>query len=112
MEFPVLQSFQADALVDANAESGKRYTEFLRVPAMSAGIYGLPAGSEDLQSPHEQDELYYVLSGRSKFVCDNTVIDAMPGSLIYVAKQAVHRFFDIEEDLRIIVIFAPEERSR
>lgn len=111
MEFPVLQFFRADELVEANAASEQRYTEFLRVPAMSAGIYALPAGAEDLQSPHEQDEIYYVLSGRSKFICENEVIDAVPGSFIYVAKHAVHRFFDIEEDLKVIVLFAPEERS-
>jgi mannose-6-phosphate isomerase-like protein (cupin superfamily) len=111
MEFPTLQTFRAADLIDANTASGKRYTEFLRVPAMSAGIYALPAGGEDLQSPHEQDEIYYVLSGRSKFICENDVIDAAPGSFIYVAKHAVHRFFDIEEDLQIIVIFAPEEQS-
>jgi len=111
MEFPVLQSFRADELIEANAASDLRYTEFLRVPAMSAGIYALPAGSEDLQSPHAQDEIYYVLSGRSKFVCENEIIDVGPGSFTYVAKQAVHRFFDIKEDLKIIVLFAPEEHS-
>jgi mannose-6-phosphate isomerase-like protein (cupin superfamily) len=106
-----LQSFLADELLETNAESGKRYTEFLRVPDMSAGIYALPAGSEDLQKPHHQDEIYYVLSGKSKFVCDDEVLDVVPGSFIYVAKHAVHRFLDIEEDLEIIVIFAPEEHS-
>lgn len=111
MTHPVLQAFLADDLLKTNAESGKRYTEFLRVPDMSAGIYALPAGSEDLQRPHHQDEIYYVLSGKSKFVCEDEVIDVVPGSFIYVAKHAAHRFFDIEEDLEIIVIFAPEERS-
>jgi mannose-6-phosphate isomerase-like protein (cupin superfamily) len=112
MGFPVLQSFRAAELIDANTASDKRYTEFLRVPAMSAGVYALPAGGEDMQSPHDQDEIYYVLSGRSKFICENDVIDAAPGSLIYVAKHAAHRFFDIAEDLEIIVIFAPEEQSK
>lgn len=111
MAFPVLQSFRAAELIEANAASEQRYTEFLRVPAMSAGIYALPAGGEDLQQPHEQDEIYYVLRGRSKFACEGQVIDATPGSFIYVAKHAAHRFFDIEEALEIIVIFAPEERS-
>ena len=109
MSAPVLQAFLAGDLVAANAGSDKRYTEFLRVPAMSAGIYALPTGSEDLQQPHAQDEIYYVLRGRSKFVCEGEVIDAVPGSFIYVAARADHRFFDIEEDLAIIVLFAPEE---
>ena len=109
MDRPVLRHFQADALVAANAASARRYTEFLRVPAMSAGIYALPAGGEDLQQPHAQDEIYYVLRGRSKFVCAGEVIDAVPGSFFYVAARADHRFFNIEEDLVIIVLFAPEE---
>jgi mannose-6-phosphate isomerase-like protein (cupin superfamily) len=108
---PVLQAFQAAELVAANAASDRRYTEFLRVPAMSAGIYALPAGSEDLQQPHGQDEIYYVLRGRSKFTCNGEVIDIFPGSFIYVAAHADHRFFDIEEDLEIIVLFAPEEKA-
>lgn len=111
MTHPVMQSYLSSQLLEANTDSGKRYTEFLRVPDMSAGIYALPAGAEDLQNPHNQDEIYYVLSGRSKFVCDRETIEVVPGSFIYVAKHAVHRFFDIEDDLKIIVIFAPEERS-
>jgi mannose-6-phosphate isomerase-like protein (cupin superfamily) len=111
MRGPVLQTFQAAELVAANAASDKRYTEFLRVPAMSAGIYALPAGCEDLQQPHAQDEIYYVLRGRSKFTCNGEVIDARPGSFIYVAARADHRFFDIVENLEIIVLFAPEEKS-
>ena len=110
MSAGALQAFQASDLVAANAVSGKRYTEFMRVPAMSAGIYALPAGGEDLQQPHAQDEIYYVLGGRSKFTCNGEVIDARPGSFIYVAARADHRFFDIDEDLAIIVLFAPEEK--
>ena len=110
MSAPALQAFRTDELVAANASSSERYTEFLRVPAMSAGIYALPAGSEDLQKPHAQDEIYYVLRGRSKFVCEGDVIAALPGSFIYVAARADHRFFDIEDDLEIIVLFAPEEK--
>ena len=33
------------------AQSGKPYREFLREPAMSAGLYVLPAGGTDLQRP-------------------------------------------------------------
>jgi len=31
------------------AQAGKLYREFLRVPAMSAGLYVLPAGGNDPQ---------------------------------------------------------------
>jgi mannose-6-phosphate isomerase-like protein (cupin superfamily) len=45
---------------------GKRYLEFLRIPAMSAGLYVLAAGEKDPQSPHREDEMYYVVRGRSQ----------------------------------------------
>ena len=104
-------AFELAELVTANKASEKRYTEFLRVPSMSAGIYGLPAGSEDLQKPHNEDEIYLVVKGQSKFVCEGEVIEAWPGSFIYVPAHADHRFFDIEVDLEIMVLFAPEETS-
>ena len=44
--------------------SGEPWMEFLRVPALSMGLYVLKAGAEDTQEPHTEDEVYYVVSGR------------------------------------------------
>jgi quercetin dioxygenase-like cupin family protein len=33
------------------------------------------------------------------------------GSVIFVAAQLEHRFFDISEELMVLVFFAPEESS-
>ena len=46
--------------------SGSPYAEFLRVPALSCGVYSLPAGSRDLQGPHDEDEVYFVVNGRGR----------------------------------------------
>lgn len=48
-------------------ENGKLYREFLRVPAMSAGLYVLAAGATDSQRPHHEDEMYYVVRGLGAF---------------------------------------------
>jgi hypothetical protein len=80
------------------AQSGKPYLEFLRVPAMSAGVYVLPAGGTDPQSPHKEDEMYYVV--------DQAVSG---GSIIFVAAGVEHRFHDITEELVVLVFFAPAE---
>ena len=37
------------------AASGKPYREFLRVPALSTGLYVLAAGATDMQTPHRED---------------------------------------------------------
>lgn len=59
--------FNVHELEAHHAQSGKLYREFLRVPAMSAGLYVLPAGSTDPQRPHHEDEMYYVLRGKARF---------------------------------------------
>ena len=35
-----------------------------------------------------------------------------PGSVVFVAAGDVHRFHSIEEDLEMLVVFAPPRRSR
>ncbi len=91
------------------SHAGNRYLEFLRVPAMSAGLYALPAGGTDLQRPHRQDEIYYVISGRARFQADKEDQEIRAGSVLFVAAGVVHRFYDITEDLAVLVVFAPAE---
>ena len=50
-----------------------------------------------------------MIAGRSAFTCAGERIDVQPGTTIYVAAHAEHRFHDIAEDLTILVLFAPAE---
>ena len=94
---------------EQRTESGKPYREFLRVPALSAGLYVLPAGGTDHQKPHREDEIYYVLRGRARFKAGSEDREVSPGSVIFVAAEVGHRFYDITEELAVLVIFAPAE---
>ena len=91
------------------AQSGKLYREFLRVPSMSAGLYVLPAGGTDLQRPHHEDEMYYVVRGRARFKIDNEDQEVSAGSVMFVAAEVAHHFYDIAEELAVLVFFAPAE---
>jgi len=101
--------YDLSSLAKSQASSGKRYQEFLRIPAMSAGIYVLPAGGKDPQKPHFQDELYYVVKGKARFKAENEDREVSAGSLIFVGVGVEHRFYDIKEDLEVLVFFAPAE---
>jgi mannose-6-phosphate isomerase-like protein (cupin superfamily) len=93
------------------AANGKLYLEFLRVPAMSAGVYVLPKGATDPQKPHREDEMYYVVRGRAHMQIGNERSEVRAGSVIFVEAEAEHRFHDVEEELEVLVFFAPAEQE-
>ena len=101
--------FELDQLQAQRVEAGRSYLEFTRVPTMSAGIYVLPVGGNDLQSPHSQDEIYYVINGAAKVRLGEKEKPAEKGSVVFVEAGVEHRFFDIEEELVLLVVFAPAE---
>ncbi len=91
------------------ATSGKLYREFLRAESMSAGLYVLAAGSTDLQRPHHEDEMYYVVRGHGRFRAGDQNQEVSAGSVLFVAAEVEHRFHDITEELAMLVFFAPAE---
>jgi len=87
--------------------AGKSYAEFIQRPDMSVGIYRLAPGEPDLQQPHTEDEIYYVLSGEGMIVMDGAKTPVHPGSLVFVPKGQEHRFTDYPTGLTLLVVFAP-----
>jgi mannose-6-phosphate isomerase-like protein (cupin superfamily) len=106
-----MQAFELAQLISQREESNKLYLEFLKVPDLSVGIYVLPAGGTDPQSPHTEDEVYYVVSGRAKILVAEEERDVQAGSIVYVEKNVAHHFHSIEEELTMLVFFAPAEYS-
>lgn len=106
-----MTAFEISDLISERANSGKRYLEFLRVPTMSLGVYTLPAGDVDPQSPHTEDEAYYILSGRGQIFVGGEDRPVQPGSVVFVAAGVEHRFHSIAEELQILVFFAPAEKT-
>ena len=101
--------FDLDELQNQQAGSLKLYQEFLRVPALSVGLYVLPAGSIDPQSPHKEDEVYYVVRGKARMRVGTENRPVAAGSVIFVEAKLEHRFYDIVEELAVLVFFAPAE---
>jgi mannose-6-phosphate isomerase-like protein (cupin superfamily) len=98
-----------DEMNRQRAQRGKLYGEFLRLPAMSAGLYVLAAGATDLQQPHHEDEMYYVVRGKARFIAGDEDQEISTGSVLFVAAEVEHRFYDITEELAALVFFAPAE---
>ena len=102
------QVFEVESLHD-QVSRDHPYLEFLRIPAMSVGLYVLPAGATDRQQPHREDEIYYVVRGKAKMRLGAEERSVQAGSVIFVEPGLEHRFFDIEHELVLLVAFAPAE---
>jgi mannose-6-phosphate isomerase-like protein (cupin superfamily) len=103
--------YRIDDLARQRVAKGKLYLEFLRVPAMSAGVYVLPKGGADSQKPHREDEMYYVVRGRARMQIGSEQAEVGAGSVIFVEAEVEHRFYDVQEELEVLVFFAPAEQE-
>lgn len=105
------QVFTMTDIIARQKEAGVHYHEFLRVPALSAGLYKLAAGDPDPQSPHREDEIYHVLRGHGSLQVDTEDILVGPGSIVHVPARVPHRFHTITEALEVLVVFGPAESA-
>lgn len=107
-----MDAFDLAELLDRRSASGRPYLEFLTVPDLSVGLYVLAPGEPDRQSPHTEDEVYYVIAGRATVTVGDERREVGEGAVIFVAAGVAHRFSEITEELRLLVMFGPAEGSR
>jgi mannose-6-phosphate isomerase-like protein (cupin superfamily) len=88
------------------------WVEHLTVADLSVGTYCIPADGLDDQTPHTEDEIYVVASGRGTIVTPELSAEIGPGSVIFVPAGEEHRFTDVTEDLTLLVVFGPAYGSR
>jgi mannose-6-phosphate isomerase-like protein (cupin superfamily) len=104
-----MKVFRLDDLDAERAANQGAYLRFLKERTMSAGLYALKAGESDPQQPHDQDEIYLVVSGRAAITVGEETTTVARGSVVYVPARTPHRFHHISEDLRVMVVFSPPE---
>jgi mannose-6-phosphate isomerase-like protein (cupin superfamily) len=107
-----MQAFTLSEALERQRAGGGPWAELLSVADLSFGLYVLSPGSIDPQSPHTEDEVYVVLAGRGRFTTGDETAACGPGDILFVPALLPHRFHDIEEELRVVVVFGPAESSR
>lgn len=105
-----MNSFQSAEIEEgiAGAKAAGGYIgNVLRSDLLSVGLYVLPARGSDGQKPHDEDEVYYAVRGRAKFRVGSEDHAVAPGALLFVAANQAHHFHEIEEELVLVVFWAP-----
>ncbi len=94
----------AEALgILAKHPEGKPFITLLEREKMYVEVY--QPKKVDLQKPHDQDEIYVVISGSGTFLNDGQRRPFAAGDLIFVPAGVVHRFEDFTDDFATWVIF-------
>jgi mannose-6-phosphate isomerase-like protein (cupin superfamily) len=107
-----MRAWELNEIDDGRAAESRLYREFLRVPDLSAGLYVLERGATDPQSPHTEDELYYVVTGRGMVTVGEETRAVTAGSLVFVPATVSHHFGEVVERMEILVVFGPAEGAR
>lgn len=105
-----MENFELPRLF-ADRPAGHNYFELIRVPAMSAGLYALQPGEPDRQTPHREDELYYIVGGNATIRVGTEDRPVAAGTAVFVPAGVEHHFHSITAELQVLVIFAPAETA-
>lgn len=89
--------------VTANWPEGERFTRALAHGTMSVELYA-PIGT-DPQTPHSQDELYFVHSGTATLLVEGTTHACGPGTVMFVPAGVEHRFASFSDDFTVWAVF-------
>src|SRR5258707_5585425 len=106
-----VQTFELAELLAARERASELYHECVRVPALSAGVYVLPAGGADPQQPHSEDELYYVVRGRGSIVVEGERQPVAEGTPGFLAAPGGERLAGVAEGPVGLVLFSAAESS-
>jgi len=82
---------------------GETFTLGFASGSMSVEIYA-PVG-HDPQTPHDQDEIYIVHSGKAVFVMAGERHAVAAGSAFFVPAHVEHRFVEFSRDFATWVVF-------
>lgn len=82
---------------------GERFAQALAHGSMSVELYA-PVGT-DPQSPHAQDELYFVVSGTGDFILEDIRMSFAPGTALFVPAGTAHHFESFTPDFVTWVVF-------
>ena len=94
-------------LFDELAERPERtHFEVLDEESMTVEVGRYATGTSEPKNPHTGDEIYYVIDGAGMARVGDETYEVEPGDVVYVESGLEHDFFNIDEELRVLIVLA------
>jgi mannose-1-phosphate guanylyltransferase len=90
-------------------QENKSYGEVLSEESMRVELAHYP--NPGPKTPHKEDELYVILSGSGMVHVGSETYDVSEGDVVYVEQGVEHDFFDIEDEITALIVFAGSKES-
>jgi mannose-6-phosphate isomerase-like protein (cupin superfamily) len=86
-------------------KSGTYFHTFINKDSLAAGVLRLVPGEDDIQTPHDNDEIYYVIDGDGFLNISGKDYPIREGRAYFVGKKVKHKFHGNKRELVVLYFF-------
>ena len=97
--------FDTNQYLKELASSNSYFHTFINKENLAAGMLRLEPGEVDTQTPHDSDEVYYIIRGDGFLKIDDKDYSVSEGMSYYVAKNIPHKFHGNKKELVVVYFF-------
>jgi len=87
----------------------RQHFEVLNEETMTVEVGRYKAGTSEPKNPHTGDEIYYVIEGSGMARVGDDTYSISAGDVVYVESGNEHDFFNIEEEMKVLIVLAGKE---
>lgn len=97
--------FNTNEYIEKLKKSNDYFHTFINRQTLAAGVLVLQPGEEDTQTPHDSDEVYYVIKGDGYLKINKKDYAVSEGKVFFVQKNIPHNFFGNKKELTVLYFF-------
>ena len=86
-------------------KSSSYFYTFINRDSLAAGILLLNPGETDTQEPHDNDEIYYIISGDGFLKIKDKNYPVLEDKVFFVEKNVKHYFHGNKKNLKVLYFF-------
>ena len=94
-----------DYIKEIKKNTDEYFHTFINRESLAAGILLLLPGEKDTQTPHDSDEIYYIIRGDGFLKINKKDYPLSEGKVFFVAKNVEHYFFGNTTELAVLYFF-------